>query len=194
MGPKEPTSRRDPQRIRGLLRSGRRSGARAANRAGFTLIEIMIVASVVLIGLLAMSKSLGTSIRLTGTNRETALATDALREQIELLAGAPDFDQVFATYVGTGFDVPGLDPVLGDPDGMVGEILFPSVVGAGGPELREHVVLPDFPIERDLDLDGTINQVASPGPYVLLPVLVRLTWRGTNGDRTMELRTLLADR
>ena len=79
----------------------------ARAREGFTLIELMIVVSVLLITLVAISQSLVASLRLTGVNRETALATDGIRERIEILEGAEDFSKVFALYNSNPNDDPG---------------------------------------------------------------------------------------
>jgi len=47
---------------------------------------------------------------------------------------------------------------------------------------------------RDLDGDGDVEVVDVSGNYRLLPVVVRLRWRGFSGERSMEAQTLIADR
>jgi prepilin-type N-terminal cleavage/methylation domain-containing protein len=192
---------------RGQVAVGRtRRGSQ--RRSGFTLIELMLVVSVLLIAFLALSQSLVASMALTRVNRESALATDALRQTVEVLQGVEDFGSVFRLYnddpgddpgpgpaPGAGFAVAGLEPVEGDPDGQVGEIVFPSVDTGAGLELREGLDLPEFGMPRDLNGDGDAQDVLGPyDEYRLLPVLVRLRWRGASGERTAEIRTLLADR
>ena len=156
-----------------------------------TLIEVSIVMSVLVVSLLAFMQSINASMKLTETNRESALAMDALREMVEVLQGVEDFATVFTTYVDApGFEVDGLAPVDADPDGLVGEIVFPTVAG----ELREHVEFEALGMPRDLTGDGEIDFDDHSGDYRLLPVLVRVRWKGTGGERTAEISTLLADR
>jgi type II secretory pathway pseudopilin PulG len=184
------------------------SGARTA-RLGFSLLELTIVVSVLMVAFLALSQSLGTSMRLTGVNRESALVTDAVRARIELLSGVLDFSRVFALYnddpnddpdgpgtaPGPGFAVEGLSPVEGDPDGLVGEVVFPTVSGAGGGlELREDLDEPLLGMPRDLDGDGSVDDDDHSGDYRILPVCVRLRWSVGSGERTLEVPTSIADR
>ena len=46
---------------------------------------------------------------------------------------------------------------------------------------------------RDLDGDGVIDALDHSGDYRLLPVLVRVAWRGSSGPAKLEFRTMLAD-
>ena len=73
-----------------LIGKGRRA------RAGFTIIELMLVIAVLMVALLLLSQSLGAAMRLTNTNRETALAADGAQEMLEILQGAEEFSQLFA--------------------------------------------------------------------------------------------------
>ena len=176
----------------------------AGSRCGFTLLELMIVMSVLLVAFLAMSQALVTSMRLTGVNRESALATDGIRERMEVLEGVEEFSEVFALYnanpnddpglpgsaPGSGFAVAGLMPTEGDADGLVGEILFPTI----GLELREDLEDAGLGMPRDLSGDNFVDRANHAGDYRLLPVLLRLRWNQGGLERSMEVRTLLADR
>jgi hypothetical protein len=171
-------------------------------------VELLLVVSVLVVAFLALSQSLVASMALTRVNRESALATDALRQTVEVLQGVEDFGQVFALYnatsdddpvpgsaPGAGFAVAGLEPVDGDPDGLVGEIVFPAVDGPAGLVLSEGMDLPALGMPRDLNGDGDDLDLLGPADEVrLLPVLVRVRWRGASGERMAEVRTLLADR
>ena len=44
---------------------------------------------------------------------------------------------------------------------------------------------------RDLNGDGVIDSEDHAGDYVLLPVKVRVNWRGITGDRSFEVCTVL---
>jgi prepilin-type N-terminal cleavage/methylation domain-containing protein len=192
-----------PQWARGEPRVER--GARARRKdapGGFTMIELTLVMSVLLVAFLALSQSLVTSMALTRVNRESALATDGLRRMVETLQGSEDFDDLFALYnsepgddpgpgpaPGSTFQVEGLEAAPDDPDGIVGEIVFPAIGG----DLYENLDMPELSMPRDLDGDGGISMIPV-GEYRLLPVLVRLRWSGISGERTAEVRTLIADR
>lgn len=181
-----------------------REGTRRA-RAAFTILELMIAVTLVSLILVAVSNSIVTSMKATGVNRETALATDGLAAMMERLQGVGHFSDVFRLYnanpnddpgmpgtaPGPNFAVPGLQPIDGDPDGFVGEIVFPTI----GNDLREDVVDPRLGMPRDLNGNGSIDvNVPRNGDYKLLPVLLRIRWKGVGVERSMEIRTLLADR
>jgi type II secretory pathway pseudopilin PulG len=181
--------------------------ARVRGRVGMTLLELTIVTSVLVVGFLALSQTIVASMQVTRVNRETALATDALRGTLEALQGDGAFDDLFNQYnddplddVGAGpapgstFDVPGLQVALDDPDGRVGEIVFPATETAAGLELHEGLDAPELGMPRDLNGNGFIELGNVEDAYVLLPVLVRLRWSGHSGVREMEVRTFLADR
>lgn len=175
---------------------------------GFSLVELSLVMGVLLFTLLVLSSSLGESIKLGESNEETALAIDGARQIVEVLDGVEEFGDVFALYnadpgddpdgpgtaPGAGFAVEGLQPAEDDPDQLVGEIVFPAAPdGSGGLVLDELLDDPDLGMPRDLDGNGLVDSSAVTD-YRLLPVLVRMRWVGTQGERTLTIRTLLADR
>lgn len=172
-----------------------------------TLLELTMALSILVVGFVAMSQSIVASMRVTRTNRETALATDGLRSMAEQLQGDQDFETLFQRYNGTdgdfagpgaepggAFDVPGLQAAPDDPDGRVGEIVFPVTPVAGVEQLHETLVDAELGMPRDLDGDGFLTVGDKSESYRLLPVLVRLRWQGSNGPRSLDLRTLIADR
>lgn len=205
----------DSRRIQGTCRCQRdgRGGnpqtTSCGGRHGFSMIELLLAISVLLVAVLALSRSLGTSMKLTEVNRETALATDGAREILERLQGVEDFRTLFALYnddptddpggvpgsaPGSGFAVSGLSPVAGDPDGLVGELVFPTLVGPNGLELHEDIADASLGMPRDLTGNGGIDGANHEGDYMLLPVAARMRWAGSSGERTLEVRTLIADR
>lgn len=140
--------------------------------------------------------------------RETAVAREALREQVERLKGAP-FEDVFALYnadaaddsaglgpaPGPAFTVAGLRPAPGDADGIVGAVEIPSFVPAGGvAQLREDVLDPSFGLPRDLDADGALDALDHALDYALLPARVRVRWAGVSGPRELRATLLLSYR
>ena len=172
------------------------------------MVELLLVASVLLMTLLFFSQSMGSAVALSGVNRETGLATEGVREIVERMQGTEDFALVFRLYndypdddpdepgtaPGAGFAVAGLDPTDDDADGLVGEIRFPTLPGVAGPELREDVVDEALGMPRDLDGDGLPGAGDKKGTYRLLPVEVTLRWKGKTGVRSLQLQTLLANR
>jgi hypothetical protein len=117
---------------------------------------------------------------------------------------AETFAQVFARYNSTGTDdpggigtapganfaVPGLEPRPGDPDGMVGQILFPATAGAPS-VLREDLVDLALGMPRDLNGSGGTDSANHAADYQLLPVLVRVDWASAAGRGRTELKTML---
>jgi len=186
--------------------SAQRADARAARR-GLTLIEITITLAILIAAVLGFSQSLLDSMVTTRLNRQVSLATDGARRVISDLQGT-GFEQVFAQFnsgangnllgsqpiTAGGFVIDGLQPLPGDPDGMVGRILFPEVVPAGGPvQLREDVVDPRFGTPRDLNGDGVAGDALDhSGDYRILPVVIEVDWNGASGPAHVEFKTVLS--
>ena len=180
-------------------------GSARRRRAGFTLIEVVISSAVLVIGCLGLSAAITSSSRLMELNRERALAHEAARSQLEAIENAT-FGQAFArfnataaddpagvTSPGRNFAVPGLNAVRGDADGLPGEIIFPTVGGLGT-QLCETFADARFRMPGDLNGDGLAKAGAMTGSYSVLPVRVRVRWRGPTGNSTLELDTVLMDR
>lgn len=174
-------------------------------RSGFTLIEVIVASAVLVIGSLGLSAAITSSARLMELNRERGLAHEAARAELESLENST-FTQVFArfnatkaddpagvTSPGRGFAVAGLNAVRGDPDGLPGEIIFPTV-GDLGVQLTESYADSRFRMPGDLNGDGLASAGAMAGSYSVLPVRVRVRWRGPTGNSTLELDTVLMDR
>ncbi|HKX45377.1 MAG TPA: prepilin-type N-terminal cleavage/methylation domain-containing protein [Planctomycetota bacterium] len=183
-----------------------RPGDAPRSRRGFSLVELAIAMVILLVALLGFSKSIVSSSITSEVAHESALATEASRQVLETLRGLP-FDEVYArfntdpaddpgganTAPGAGFAVEGLEAVEGDADGFVGEIVFPTTVTMAGLELREDVVLPALGMPRDLTGDNAVDAICHCDDYELLPVLVRLAWRGSAGPARAEFRTYLTN-
>lgn len=179
--------------------------ARRIGESGLTLIEVMIAFSAFIVTLLAFSKVIVGSMAATTTNHETSIANEAARAMVETLQ-ATDFEDVFALYndhdgddpvpgaaPGKDFAVAGLDPLRDDPDGFAGEILFPTEGAALPGYLNENLQDKRFGCPRDLNGDGDSLDELAAGEYGLVPVVVRIEWRGAAGPSRVELRILLAN-
>ncbi len=168
----------------------------------------MIAATVLVIGVLSMIGALAAGLRLIEQNRETARAHEAARSAIESMQSVP-FDQIFARFnadpnddpgvagsaPGATFAVPGLQSTTGPAHAGgvapgAGAIEFPV---AGG-QLSEDFVDPALGMPSDLNGDGVISAGALAGGYLMLPVRVRVTWRGVGGNRELQLVSLLIRR
>lgn len=158
-------------------------------RAGWTLIEIVISTVILLTVVMGFSYGLASSTSLGQATREQGLAREAARARIELLRGTA-FEDVLASFDGADahFDVLGLSAQPEDPDGRVGEIVFP--LDENG-LLLEGLDMPRLGMPRDLTGEGDMDNLDHSGDYRILPVLVRLSWRGAGGDGSFELLTIL---
>jgi hypothetical protein len=169
---------------------------------GVTLLELTITIAFLSIAFGAVVSTLTASIYLNKSNSESHEAFLAGCSAVERLRGAR-FDEAFAAFnadpsddpggvgksLGNAFDVAGLDPQSGDADGRVGEIVFPG----DGFALREDAVDAELGLPRDLNGDGLVDAMDHSADYAILPVIVRLRWRGESGDRVLEFTTLLTE-
>jgi prepilin-type N-terminal cleavage/methylation domain-containing protein len=178
---------RVPRRIRG-------------GRAGLSLVEVMVAMTIMTVAFGMFTSTRISSSRLRTINRDTARATDAAREALETMRNR-EFRNVYAlfnddpsddpagegTAPGARFTVAGLVGVGGDA--LVGEIAFPVVDGG----LREISELAELGMPRDLDGDSVINDEDRAGDYVILPVRIRVEWKGAFGPRHVTLHTMLTE-
>ncbi len=171
------------------------------------MLELLIAMIFVAIALAGLTGVVTTSMHANETSFEAALGKEAARRTMETVLAA-DFADVFAlfnadplddpgvpgTAPGNYFAVPELQLVPGDPDGFVGEIVFPATLGAGGAlELREDLANPALGTPRDLSGDGVVDALDHTGDCWILPVLVRVVWNSRSGPAKVELRTQLAN-
>jgi len=174
-------------------------------RAGFTFVELAVVMTILLSALLIFSSTVSGVAKQRSVNRETGLAVSAARNMLETLR-AEDFAKVYFRYnsdpsddpdgagtaPGNRFAVKGLDDAPDSPDGLEGEVIFPTALdGAGKLQLREDVELRALGMPRDLSGDGRIDDQDHGASYFILPVQVRLRWKGSTGVRQYELSTQL---
>lgn len=182
-----------------LLGSRRRRTA----RSGLTLLELCIAMAVLAVALVGYAKTVARTTTASRTSREAALANEAARVTMESMR-AQAFANIFAMYnttalddpagvasPGANFAVAGLEPRVGDADGMPGEIVFPVTTVAGQPQLRENLVNAEFGMPADLTGEGTIDAVNHAANYKMLPVIVRVRWRGQGGPGMVEYQTIL---
>jgi prepilin-type N-terminal cleavage/methylation domain-containing protein len=183
-----------------------RSGRAEVREAGFTLVEVSFAATIIAIVLTGLLGTMILSYRQSLLAADLSIAADAARRQAEVMA-SQRFRDIFFLYnatdeddpngrgtgFGSGFEVQGLDPRAADGDGRVGRVVFPTRQGFPR-NLVETAVIPELGMPRDLDGSGAIEGSNKEASYVLLPVTLKLEWRGVYGDASYTLHVLLADR
>src|SRR5688572_22818459 len=187
----------------GVMGRGHAPGGKSK---GFSLVELLVAATLIVVAITGIAGSMLSSMALNRVNRETAVAQQAACRALEELRSVP-FREAYYVYNDIGgdnvvgptvergpdFAVAGLTAVAGDPDGMVGQILFPKVEGEGE-ALREDAEDEGLGTPRDLNGDNGIDSLNHGGDYELLPVRVRLEWTGATGRRELVMETMLCDR
>ena len=167
------------------------------------MLEILVALVVFMLAAGAAISSLVSAMTLGRINRETGIALDAAENMVEQLQGETNFGEVFARYNATALDDPptggpspgwnfavaGLNLQPADPDGFVGQILFPG----DGVQLIENGVDRELGMPRDLSGDQIIDGVDHGTDYNVLPVRIRIDWSGARGNRRLEIITTLAN-
>lgn len=162
-------------------------------QSGFTLIEVLVTASVLLIGLLAMTSTsvVVNSLRRSASDQQRAQgAIQAIVEDLHAIAREADSDEanwageILNVYgaggnPGNQFDVAGLDPWQGNPS--VATVTVVTDETATDALLGAAVGMP-----RDLDGDGLAANVNVTGAASLLPAVVSLQWRGSSGPQQIS--------
>ncbi|MEO6710260.1 MAG: prepilin-type N-terminal cleavage/methylation domain-containing protein [Planctomycetota bacterium] len=172
---------------------------------GLTLIELAMAMTLLAIALVGYAKTVANASVATSTSRELVLASEAGRRMIETLR-SEDFATVYARYnssvaddpggvvsPGANFAITGLDALPIDVDGRPGEIIFPTTMIGGAPQLREDRVDAKLGMPSDLNGDGVVDGANHAANYQNLPVLIRVRWRGVGGPGAVEFQTVLGD-
>lgn len=160
----------------------------------------MLVLTLLTVGIGMFAGTLGSVMGLGPSLRESGRAIEAARSVVESMRAVP-FEEVWLRYnadpaddpegagtaPGAAFAVPGLSAVPGDADGFVGRVIFPEVGG----ELREDAADVRLGTPRDLNLDGGVDALDHALDYRVLPVLVRVEWRGKGPARSIDLYTTI---
>lgn len=173
---------------------------RRARAGGFTLVEVMVVCTILAIALVMLSGTVASTSRLVPSTQESYSACLGAANTIEamhnedpaqlwaLFNGLPDDDPGGpGTAPGSSFAVADLALLPGDPDGRAGEVLVPELEG----QLREDQVEPLLGLPRDLNGDSKIDSLDHADDWLVLPVVVRVRWQGLNGPREFSLATML---
>jgi len=175
-----------------VKRCARRNRATGAKR-GFTLIELAVATSILMIGIVSVLSASSHMHSLRVSNRERTLAQNAVRSMAERMHAASHgfsddpgtwAQELLATYrpggsFGNAFAVEGLTLVEGDES--VGTIALSSDETDTDRELQAQLGMP-----RDLDGDGDAADTDVSASARLLPVVLTLRWRGERGVHQMR--------
>lgn len=178
---------------------------KAQGQGGFTMIEAVVGMAVFVVGFMALSQLVFVQHRTVVGSRERMQATRAAEALMERMA-AESFGDLFRKYneattddvglpnaaPGKHFTVADLHPVPWDPDGKVGEIIFPTVGIGNQEQLREDVVDPELGMPRDLNGDGVIDSLNHAADYEILPCRIEVQWNGIGGPQKVSFVTIYA--
>lgn len=140
-------------------------------------------------------------------SHENPTAAEAVRVVLEQMRNE-DFADLYALYnadpaddpdgegtaPGNRFQVAGLAAMEDAPNGLVGEVIFPSAeVEPDVWQLREDMEDDRLGMPRDLNGDSLIDDQDHSADYLLMPICVRVEWAGRYGRRQLEMHTMLTD-
>ena len=153
------------------------------------MVDVALASVILVVAAGGLISTVISTSRLARTTEESSDAYEAARTITETIyATAPN--EVFADFTAApNFAVPGLNVQTADADGFVGQIIFPTIGG----QLREDSTDASLGMPRDLNGDGAIDALDHSGDYAILPLTLRMQWRGVFGDQTADLSLLLED-
>lgn len=173
---------------------------RPGGSAGLTLVEVIISMTLFCVGSLSVAGSMGYSLKLDRVNRETATATNAAQRILEDMRALGPEDafrtyndspaddlEGYGTAVGNTFQVANLPPPTGNAAGATGTVLLPCLDGM----VREDANIVGLGTVGDLDGNGKIDKADHLLDMKILPIAIRVAWRGATGDRELLLHTVL---
>ena len=97
------------------------------NQRGFTLIELIVAAGVLIMVVLGMATTTVRFVRTVAESDWRATAIELAEDRIQLIAMDPDYEQLEAKYVGTEANFPTLE-------GVTRETFIVHIGGAGETE------------------------------------------------------------
>lgn len=166
------------------------SAGRRAVRSGFTVLEMAVTMSVLMVALYALTSTVWRLHDLSRANKERRVAEDALRSMCEAIhsisAAARAEPASWARTLtnafgpegrpGERFDVPELTP----RDGMesVGSVWIVTDETVSDKDIGFELGLP-----RDLDGDGAATNTDVSQTATVLPVVLRLRWKSAASER-----------
>lgn len=174
----------------GTVRSQRGHGRARSARGGFTLAEMALAMTILMVALMSISAATLRSHSLRRQNRDRVLAQNEIRSFSERMhalsiaesddpaSWASAIDAAFGEEgtIGTVFDVQGLTPVA--PDEGAGFILVVT-----DETLTDEDVGAELGMPRDLNGDGDALDTDVTDDARLLPVVISVRWTGARGEQ-----------
>jgi type II secretory pathway pseudopilin PulG len=169
--------------------------------SGFTILEVVVAAAVLALGLMGLLSAIPGGLKLMQTSRETQIALTCIRSKLEEMRAA-DFDTLYDTYNGQA--VIAFEDKDLSGDFTAGEETLPFV-----PTMTRHGLV-TFLREAeaaaawgtgtvDLNADGD-GADAPPGgggtgqaPFQAFAISITLSWQSETGTRSVKLVDLIYD-
>jgi len=193
--------------------------ARRCGEAAFTLVEVMISASILVISILGFVANAFAGHNLSRTVEERGVAVETLGRFIERLRADPDWAGLYARLrpltvesvgdatlvrlnVDTNLKTRTAATYYADfvPPKSLGTVSFlvqvPVKTVSGVASLREDEAAPRYGLPYDLNGDGVIDGGARDADYRALPIVVRIRWQhpGETAHETILQTWLRGDR
>jgi len=170
-----------------------RSRSVPGRTCGFTLIELAIATSILMIGIVSVLSASSQMHSLRQVNRERTLAQNAVRSISERIHAASQgfsddpttwCDELLALYgpggsLGDGFEVLGL--ALPEGEDFVGHIAIHT-----DERLTDAEIGRDLGMPRDLNGDGDATDADIRNSARILPVTITLRWIGESGQQVLR--------
>jgi prepilin-type N-terminal cleavage/methylation domain-containing protein len=188
---------RAPDRIHSVTAAGwplrdRRATASPRRKSGFSLLELVITIAVLVMGLMAISATVAGASILRHIDKERRLAETVLRSTVEAmrsysrssLSNPAGWSQTMVTdfspggAVGGTFDVPGLRAIPG-------QLTVGTIQVVVDERVTDKTLGVDLGMPRDLDADGVADNPNVSAKATMLPVVIRIQWMGTGGNRRL---------
>lgn len=167
---------------------------------GFTIIEVMVAAAVLAIGLMGLLSAISNGLKLSSTSRESQLALAAMRSRFDQMK-ADVFATLYSDYTTNAAkrDIIIFEDKNSNGAYDAGEESLPFV---SGQSIHGSVAFLSeteagaawgVPGEADLNGDGDANDAADAS-FGVYAVRIQLQWRGTAGNRSLELIDTIYER
>jgi len=151
------------------------------------MVDVALATVILVVAAGGLISTVISTSKLSRVTEESSDAYEAARAITETIY-ATNPGEVFATFnAAPFFTVPGLNLQDGDADGFVGQIIFPTIGG----ELREDSVNAELGMPRDLNGDGVIDALDHSDDYTILPLTLRMQWKGVSGNEAADLTMLI---
>ena len=166
------------------------SAGRGAERRGFTVLEMAITMSVLMVALYALTSTVWRLHDLSSANKERRLAEDALRsisEEIRSISAAAKAEPASWARTLSGAFGPGGRP--GERFDVRELCPRPEAQSVGSvwivtdETLTDEAIGFELGLPRDLDGDGSATNTDVSATATVLPVVLRLRWKGASGER-----------